>query len=98
MGRIQDAMARLEGRKPENAPPPNENPRNAPNGKVNGHGILPDSVPAGQFDFVSYSLNPVLTEVRGDSTPLREVPRPTAPEPAKEPVKKVELDVERLDP
>ena len=103
MGRIQDAIARLEVTGQEKGPPlieasqSGQNGHSNWNGKVNGHLTPPESSPTEQFDFIGYSLNPAATvrvEVRGESVPLAEAPHRVRHEPVRE----VQLDNRRMDP
>lgn len=94
MGRIQDAMARQKAEGREKAPPLIEAAQNSRSAKVNGHGVLPESLPGVQFDFMSYSLNPAPAEIRSEPAASVEAPRRMT----REPMREVELDTRRLDP
>src|SRR5689334_13464394 len=97
MGRIFDAMAKLEEGERESSLPLIEPAPQRQNGKANSHRSWhepPEAHPRAQFDLMNYLLNPAPMEVRGDSGPLREVPR-QMPRTA---VSEVELDMKRVDP
>lgn len=104
MGRIQDAMARLEEQGQEKTPSQSnhngqngQNAQNAQsnwNGKANSHLATSESSPGGQFDFIGYSLNPSPTGIRGESAALGEAQR----RGRHGPVREIQLDTIRMDP
>jgi capsular exopolysaccharide synthesis family protein len=90
-------MAKLEEGERESSLPLIEPTPQRQNGKANGHRSWhesPETPPKAQFDLMNYLLNPVPAEVRGDSGPLREVPR----QMPRTTVSEVELDMKRVDP
>jgi protein-tyrosine kinase len=94
MGRIYDAMAKLE-KKEQEGPLPFEE---AQNGKPNGHRDSSDAAFKSHVDFISYSLNSAVAEGRNGSVPLRKVPSEVPRSTPALPVREAQLDMERLDP